>query len=172
MALGTLVHAIRGKASLKQLLKSAWRQESVKPPLLPDSYIRASGLASLCARAEVLRGRLGVSDKERFDATTLLIFLHGTSLHWGLQNRALPEIGVLYGLWRCEGCGKIHGSIEPSKPLASTVILRPKICSCGVTEFTYHEHKFVDEKYRITGHADGFLVLPGLSGMGILELSP
>src|SRR6202035_532691 len=35
--------------------------------------------------------------------------------------------------------------------------------------FQYVEHHFINDEHKITGHPDGFLVLPGLAGMGVLD---
>jgi hypothetical protein len=131
----------------------------------------------LCAREEVICTTQQVTRKETLGSDLLLIFLHGTSLHWGLQNYALPELGVLYGQWKCLACGTAAGGAEPGFPIAEKVILRPDKCSkCGNVSkgrgdlaFQYVEASFVNDEFGLTGHPDGFLVLPGKPGMGILE---
>lgn len=176
MALGS-AFAQLGSKGLKQLLEAGFREDQVVPPPTADSYFRVSKISSLCAREEVLCAQHDVTRRETLDAKTLLIFLHGTSLHWGLQNHALPAIDVLYGIWCCLICGAEHGSVETGKPITETVILRPKICAkCGFAPshrgeevFRYREHHFINDEHRVMGHPDGFLQLPGHSGMGILE---
>jgi len=177
MSLGALVAATRATGSLKQLLQREWRRPQVQPPPKLDDYVRISSLSGLCPREEVLCEKHQVTRKETLGADTLLTFLHGTSLHWGLQNHALPEIGVLYGQWRCLACGVFHGGVEKGFPVSEKVILRPDKCSkCGNVSagrgdqaFQYVEHHFINDEYRLMGHPDGFLALPGLPGMGILE---
>lgn len=165
------------KGSLKSLIETGFREEQVVQPPTADSFFRISKISSLCAREEVLCAQHEVVRKETLDARSLLIFLHGSSLHWGLQNTALPAIGVLYGIWKCLECGQKHGSVEPGKPVHTTTVLRPEKCSrCGFSvehrgehAFQYVEHHFIDEKNRITGHPDGFIELPGHDGFGIFE---
>lgn len=179
MGLGSLVAGSKAitSGSLKTLLSENWFEDRLEDPLTADGYVRASAISSLCGREEILRFKHQVKRKVKFDASTLLIFLHGTSLHWGLQNHALPAINVIYGLWKCIMCGHVHGSVEPGKPVSDTVVPRPEKCvKCGVPNnergeavFQYVEHQFVNDEYRITAHCDGFLVLPGLPGMGVLE---
>lgn len=177
MAWGSAFAAAQSQGSLKQLLETGFREDKVVPPPTPETYYRISSISSVCAREEVLCHQHQVTRKETFDAKTLLIFLHGTSLHWGLQNVALPAISVLYGKWKCMECGTVHGEQEKGKPIQDTVILRPSACKkCKATPkergeqvFQYVEHFFVSDKHQITGHPDGFLVLPGLPGMGVLE---
>jgi hypothetical protein len=177
MALGSAFTGASSRGSLKQLLETSYREESVTPPPTPESYYRISKISSVCAREEVLCYQHQVTRKETLDAKTLLIFLHGTSLHWGLQNHALPAIDVLYGQWKCLECGTLHGEPEPGKALKDTVILRPSFCKkCkaapkhrGEQVFQFVEHFFVSDEHKITGHPDGFLVLPGLPGMGVFE---
>lgn len=177
MALGSAFTAAFARGSLKQLLEASFREEKVVPPPTLETYYRISSISSVCAREEVLCHQHQVTRKETFDAKTLLIFLHGMSLHWGLQNIALPAIDVLYGKWKCMECGTVHGGQEKGKALQDTVILRPSACQkCkaapqnrGDQVFQFVEHFFVSDEHKITGHPDGFLVLPGLPGMGVLE---
>lgn len=177
MALASVFAAAHSTSSLKSLIESSFREQSVVPPPTADTYFRVSKISSLCSREEVLCHKHDVTRRETFDAKTLLIFLHGTSLHWGLQNHALPAIDVLYGIWKCMGCGHAHGSVEKGKSIRDTVVLRPTKCSaCGLTPahrgdqvFQYVEHHFISDTHRIMGHPDGFIQLPGMPGLGILE---
>ncbi len=164
--------------SLKTLLETQFRETRAVPPPDPDTYYRISKISSFCAREEVLCHKHQITRQETFTVDKMLTFLHGTSLHWGLQNIALPAIGVLYGIWQCTGCGTKYGSVREDEPLSATVVLRPKLCSqptCvgregrGEDLFRFVEHAYVNEKYKLTGHPDGFLVIQGASGMGILE---
>lgn len=170
MALGSVFREARSRGSLIDVLTKTWKREQIRQPLQADDYIRVSSIASLCAREETLRNKLNRPERELLKADLLLTFLHGTALHWGLQNHALPEVGVLYGMWRCLGCGTIHGSVKDNEPVANGAILRPSQCSkCSSNRFEYHEHQFVNHELRVTGHADGFLALSGLPGLGVLE---
>jgi len=177
MGLGDLVTATRASGSLKQLFAREWKRPAIQDPPKLDDYVRISSLSGLCAREEVLCTKHQVTRKETLNGDTLLTFLHGTSLHWGLQNHALPELGVLYGQWKCLGCGFAHGGVEKGFLVSEKVILRPETCSkCGNVSkgrgdqaFQYVEAHFVNDEFRLTGHPDGFLVLPGKPGMGILE---
>lgn len=177
MGMGSAFAATGSRSSLKQLLEEGFVEEKIVPPPTVDTYYRISSISSVCSREEVLCNQHDVTRKEKFNANTLLIFLHGTSLHWGLQNHALPAINVLYGKWKCLECGMMHGEEVKGLPLEQTVILRPNECmrckaspkSRSEQVFQFVEHYFVSDKHRVTGHPDGFIVLPGHTGMGILE---
>jgi len=179
MALGSIIAASLHKGNLKDLFEAKFIQDEPQPPLDPKNYyVRASGFADMCPREEVLCTTHNVTRKRKFDANTNLIFLHGTSLHWGVQNHLLAKLGLLNGMWRCNLCGKLHGGPlleETTAPFAAKIGPRPPKCSkCGVeangNTFTYEEWFFKDEELRLTGHPDGFISLPGHNGMGIFEL--
>jgi hypothetical protein len=172
-----------GQGSLLAEIETRFSRSDVKRPLRPDhDYIRASSIPSLCPREEVLAAIHKVNRRDDIDAGLNLTFLHGTSLHWGVQNVLLAPMKVLYGTWRCEGCGFLHGQPDPLREgqrVEDWAIPRPNQCDvplaggskrCASKEFTYVEHHFKDNTSRISGHSDGFLVLPSLAGMGILEI--
>ena len=177
------IDVIRQRGSEKGLLpliEKAYVRRETKPPLDKRDYsVRASYIPMMCPREEVLCALHNVSREDNVDATLNIIFLHGTALHWGVQNRLLPEIGAIHGMWRCLGCGTVHDKPDESKTVDQWVIRRPARCgeplaktdkACESAEFEYVEHQFSDESLRLTGHCDGFLTLPGISGMGVLEL--
>jgi hypothetical protein len=159
----------------------------------------------MCAREEVLAFQEETERDDFSDPDLLLTFLHGTALHWAVQNHILPNRALLYGVWRCLVCGHVVGGLPPEEKaelrkiaaseapdkarfkelceaqgrLDKSLVLRPGKCpSCGVSElemgdellFEYREQWFGDIDYRIGGHPDGFLVIPGYSGSGILEV--
>ena len=172
-----------GQGSLLKLVEERFTRFDRKPPLnIEKDYLRASGIPNLCPREEVLAVLNNVFRKDDIDAGLNLTFLHGTSLHWGVQNHLLGPMGVLYGTWRCDKCGFMHGQPDPLRKdqrVEDWAIPRPKQCGvplssgkeqCGSYEFTYHEHHFKDQAARLSGHSDGFLALPGLNGMGVLEI--
>jgi hypothetical protein len=171
MSLANVLREEVGHGSLLRIISETFVRDEPKPPLDPvASYIRASGVPSLCAREEVLCTLGKIVRRDSVDVGLNLTFLHGTALHWGIQNELLGPAGVLYGTWECLGCLKLYGEYIPDARPEDWSRPRPKIClTCEGTAFRFIEHKFVDHALRLTGHSDGFLVLPGLSGMGILE---
>lgn len=173
MAFADIIRDATGTASLLRLIETDFVQKSIKPPLRAGDYLRASGIPNLCAREEVLCALHGIFRKDEVDAGLNITFLHGTALHWAVQNQMLGPMGVLYGSWRCDECAFIHGEQLDSKTFDAWAVQRPKVCEfdgCKSASFTYVEPAFMHEGLRLTGHADGFLRLPGLSGMGILEV--
>jgi len=169
MALGKVLALANANGSIKELLKRGFCQEKEITPLNKESYVRVSALADLCPREEVLCSVNKVTREETVEPDLSMIFAHGTALHWVLQNQVLPKVGILIGVWKCFGCGKAHGQLIGDNDL-SALVLRPDRCNeCGTAEFTYVEQHFINKEFRITGHPDGFLVIPGLPGKGIIE---
>lgn len=165
---------------LKAFLKANLRERRVKLPLAPGGYLRASGLAELCPREEVLSGLLGIEREGTHGAGDLLTFDHGHGLHWALQNHVLPAVGVLYGTWICLECGARAGRVPegatirvedgvPPSPLARFLVTRPAVCRCGSEEFHYRELRFVAPEYGTGGHPDGFIMLPSRDSLGVIE---
>jgi hypothetical protein len=159
--------------SLKDLIELKFRESRATPPLGPDSSIRASGFASLCPREEVLAALHNIFREESFEADLLLVFAVGTGLHRMLQDEILPKIGAMVGEWVCLECSKHYGGMqgEPGFDL-SKMVPKPDKCTkrkCGSVEFRYQEQFFRDEQFRITGHPDGFINVPGREGTGVLE---
>jgi hypothetical protein len=171
MALGDVVAANAAtQGSLKQLIRLRLVEENKVSWLGTEQRdrLRVSELADLCPREEVLAASLKHMRHRTVDADLSMIFAHGTALHWVLQNQVLAETGALVGIWRCIGCAKEYGKLEV--PFSASVLVhRPEKCECGSDEFLYREQFFYDKEYNIGGHPDGFLVLPGFPGKGIVE---
>lgn len=171
MTIASIFKDTAANGSLMKLIEDTFVSERVKTPLTLSDSIRASSVPSLCAREEVICALNGIDRLDRVDAGLNLTFLHGTSLHWGVQNKLLGPAGILYGTWRCDSCGQMHGIPRDGVPIVDWAVRYPNECSrCGDKVFTYEEHSFADPSIQLTGHSDGFLVVPGLPGMGILEV--
>jgi hypothetical protein len=178
MGLGSLFGGTRGEVSLTKLLKNYDRRET-KSPLTVEDFVRASGLHRICPREEVLRSVHKIDKEDYIKPDTLLTFDHGSGIHYALQNITLPALGVLFGQWRCLTCAFMHGASRDGVSPVVAAIRRPKMCgqqipsfpslSCSGEEFLFVEYDLRDDQHRITGHADGFLVLPGIADKGILE---
>lgn len=174
MALGEIIRrqgSATGRTSLLGVLEERLGTQRKKPPLHPDNnWARASAVPSMCAREEVLCALHGVERDDNVDASLNITFLHGTSLHWGVQNRLLGPLGILYGTWKCANCAVVYGKQQSHAP-SGWEIQMPKTCSsCSGTEFSYVEPEFSDPELKLTGHCDGFIRLPGMDGFGILEV--
>jgi hypothetical protein len=180
MGLGSIAADALATSSLKDLIKANLREARDKPPLTADDYLRMSSIADICPREEVICSVDGIVRKKTYNADTLLTFNHGHGIHHALQQLVLPDIGVLMGKWRCETCKAIYGAKEEGKPLCDTVVPKPQECDhcdgevfdekVGVSyEFAYQEMYFLNEKFRVGGHCDGFLRIPGLPGIGVFE---
>jgi hypothetical protein len=153
--------------SLKDLINSQYKSERVKLPLLHGGALRASEFGDVCPREEVLSAVLQVVRKETLGADSLMVFLHGSALHWALQNHVLPIVGALIGRWSCLGCGVVYGV---GKSIPASLVPRPPSCTaCGGSQFHYLEVQLYNAEFDIGGHPDGFLIIPGLPGVGIIE---
>ena len=170
MVLGQDVWDETSQRPLTEVIKERFRDTRIIPPLTSESFLRSSSLAGLCPREEVLCGLLNVTRKEEISPDLNTIFSLGAGMHWALQNKILPEIGVLIGRWSCVDCGASMGGHVPGKPLQDTLILRPDHClACGQEELVYRELYFRNEEYRIGGHPDGFVRVPHRPDPGVLE---
>jgi hypothetical protein len=171
-----------GDGELVFLARKHLKEDRSKPALGPNDWLRVSGLSFLCAREEILCARYDLPRKDEISADLSVIFEHGHSLHWGLQNRILPRMGVLLGMWRCACCGYVHGGREgaweygtfTAQEFASRQVMRPERCSKCKTPLSdenclFIEQTFTHEGHKLSGHSDGFLKIPGLDGLGILE---
>jgi hypothetical protein len=110
---------------------------------------RASRMASMCAREEVLASLYEVNRVDQVDAVTRTIFDTGNVLH-DMVRAYLGRGGVLAGAWRCEnGCAPVAGNGRR---------LAPKACAaCGGARFRYVEEYASDGTHLLGGHCDGFL---------------
>ena len=181
MAFGSAVQPQQDVGSIKALIKQHYGESRDVGPLKVDTWVRSSGLPMLCPLEEVLRARHEVVRKDTVDAALMLTFLHGKSLHWGVQNELLAGLGVLVGVWKCLACSRSVGQDEYDARQFDRLPARPKVCGspecpsnasdyAEEREFLYMEQLLRHEKFLITGHADGFLRMPGLPGLGILEV--
>ena len=168
MGIGSVVQkALAGNGSLKKLIQNKYASERVKLPLMQGGNLRASEFGDLCPREEVLVALLQLVRKDPKNADKLMVMLHGSALHWALQNHVLPEIGALIGRWTCLDCALAFGD---GTNVPSSLVPRPKECKrCKGRDFLYRELELYNEEYRIGGHPDGFLVIPGLPGVGVFE---
>lgn len=170
MGLGSVVAAASSaQGSLKKLIRLRLAEDREVPWLDEKSYLRVSALADLCPREEVLASTFKVARRRTVDPDLALIFAHGHALHYILQNKVLAETGALLGIWRCVECAKQFGKLDGNISESQTLVRKPKKCECGCEDFHYREQHFINEEYRIGGHPDGFLVLQGMPGMGIVE---
>jgi len=163
--------AFSGLSNLKDLILTRYgRKEDRQPPSLDNFYYRASGLAYICPRQEVLQQQHEVLLRVRKPAEEVANYDVGTGMHYAMQNIILPAIGVMRGAWRCLGCGMVHGAQQPGQLVYEAAIPRPEVCRCGHKVFLYDEYFLKDPSVGTGGHMDGLLVLPRYPGMGLFEL--
>ena len=168
MALGPLVQATT-TSSIKKLISLSFKDVEEVAALTVDSWVRASSIAEICPREEVLVSRHKLVRKREVDAGLNMTFEHGKALHYQLQNSILPRLGIILGEWACTACGEHVGRQVPGVPIREWAVPKPRACACGADQFQYVEATFVNEEYRLTGHNDGFLTLLDRDDLGILE---
>jgi hypothetical protein len=169
MALGSLVQAAASSTSLKKIIQAQLASVEDVAFLTAESWVRASSFPEICPREEVLCSIQKVGRKREVSADLALIFEHGKALHNQLQNSVLPAISLLLGNWSCLRCGA-HCGRKTDEPVEQWAVPRPERCThCEGTQFHYHECRLESREYQIQGHPDGFLRIPGLPGLGILE---
>lgn len=159
------------QGSLKTLIQLNYKEKKTVYPLKKGDCIRSSGFASLCPREEVLAALYNIIRSEEFDANSLLTFSLGTDFHSRLQDEILPRIGVMFGAWKCNNCSKVFGGMGKKKGFDfDAMITKPVKCTkCHSSDFRYQEHSFKDTEHGISGHPDGFIVIPGRDGPGVIE---
>ncbi|HLC21054.1 MAG TPA: hypothetical protein VJM10_02960 [Candidatus Methylomirabilis sp.] len=120
------------------------------------NIFRASGVADLCAREEVLAS---VMNEVRDDTVTDVertIFDTGTAIH-DMVRGYLGNLGLLVGTWKCVICQQQYGELHKDR------VAQPVKCqACKGSQFLYVEEHAEDKEYLIGGHCDGFLVLNGV----------
>jgi hypothetical protein len=173
MALGKLAKAaLKQETSLKKIIREKYKVVEDIAYLTARSWIRASGFAMMCPREEVICSVNKTPRTWEISADLNLIFQHGHGLHARLQDHILPACGVLRGKWVCNGCGSMFGGPVPddASPEDWAIAKPEETCSCGSVDYRFHEMKFTDDEYRISGHNDGFLSIPDYSDkLGVLE---
>ena len=195
MALGNLVAQAVSSTNLRKILQTRYALVEEVAPLTAESWMRgskfltglgiftASSLASeswmrgskfpeICPREEVLVSVAKLTRKREINPDFYLTLEIGKALHHQLQNSILPGAGVLMGEWECCRCGAHYGIMKRDKPIEQYAVKRPDQCSrCEQTDagFRFHEYSFRNEEYRIEGHPDGVLCIPGMNGLGLLE---
>jgi hypothetical protein len=155
-------------------MRSLLKEDKEVNPLTPESWMRASAMAELCPREEVLCNLHQIKRRNEVSPDLSIIFEHGKALHSQLQNSLLPSLGVLWGQWSCLHCG-LNVGVKPDlptgrEPVAKWAVPRPSSCAgCSKRRFLYEESYFESSDYRIRAHPDGFLKMTGFDGLGILE---
>lgn len=171
MALGALVSAAVSSTSLKKILQTRYETVEEQPWLTVDSRMRGSRFPEICPREEVLISEARLVRKREISSDFYLTLETGKALHHQLQNAILPDAGLLLGEWECARCGKHFGIKKRDVPIEKYAVRRPERCDrCEDShEFRFHEYSFSNEEYRIDGHPDGILSIPGMTGLGLLE---
>lgn len=170
MGLGNLVAQAVSSTSLKKILQDRYNLVEEAPWLTVDSRVRGSKFPEICPREEVLIAKDKLIRKRTIDPDFFLVLEIGKALHHQLQNSILPGAGVLFGEWECTRCGKHFGVKKPNTPADQYAVRRPDKCDrCENLSFQFHEYHFVNDEFRIDGHADGMLSIPGMNGLGIIE---
>lgn len=135
--------------------------------------LHASGLASVCARREIIEETFGKKAKKS-SAGKQLTYDIGHAMHFWWQHRYLGPKQELWGEWmclacRCQTCGDSDLSSRPDSDCKSckgygrkiTTGFMPLKCECGVDwrdAVRYLEPHVVNKELGYVGHTDGILV--------------
>jgi hypothetical protein len=172
MSLGALIEAVVSSTSLRKIIEVGCATVEDVAPLAADSWMRASSLPNICPREEVFVSINKLVRKREIDGDTFVNFAVGKGIHSELQNSILPLTDVLLGEWECSRCGAHYGIQKPGQRVSEYAIKRPIGCiRCEDPNqtFRFHEYSLTNSQYKLTGHPDGILSIPGITGLGVLE---
>lgn len=119
-----------------------------------NQMFRASMLAKLCAREEVLAAIGGVPRTRVIEASLRAILDTGSALH-DMTRGYLASAGVLAGAWECARCHETRGGKTGKYP--GRRLMPPSCSSCGAKDFQFVEEFAFDPEYLVGGSCDGFL---------------
>lgn len=168
MAVAPEAEAVRGPLAKRLIARGVVKQ--THPPVARGETVRASSLASFCARLETIRARARLPLVSAEEPEDEIAFSLGAGIHWALQNRVLPELGILRGEWACLGCAIHVGAYSAMRP--ELAVARPAACpDCGAEEMVFYEPELVHPDLPLRGHPDGLIHLPELrEDLGVLEI--
>lgn len=139
---------------------------SEKPPMQPGDLVRASGIAYLCPREEVLANKYDVIRVDHKRAMLQITLDIGHIFHDLYRDRYFGPMGEWVGSWKCERCGWDTDKAGMSEPpvFEHRVVSRGKMAKmpskclgCGDEKsITFNEWKLVDKSLLIHGHPDGW----------------
>lgn len=158
---------------LTKLLSDRFVSSRVKMPMTSTSIIRASGFSFLCPREEAICTMFDITRSETVDPDGNTIFSLGHGMHWAMQNKILPAVASIYGRWTCLDCSETVGGLVEGKPLQDTLVLRPEECpKCKSPgeDMVYREMYFLNNRFKIGGHPDGFIKIPERPDLGVIEV--
>lgn len=173
MALHTLVkRSAKNSQNVADLIRDAVTHgRRNTPPMVDGDWMRVSSIGGMCPREEVLCSRHQVVREDNITSDLGMVFEIGHAIHWLMQNRVFGCTGRLIGRWRCTWCGETYGSFEEGLALRPESCLRcgaiagdkPRVngrpdASTRAEAFFYVEQWVGNNKYRLGGHPDGFLV--------------
>lgn len=115
---------------------------------------RASMLAKLCAREEVLASVGGTQRTRVIDASLRAILDTGSALH-DMTRGYLASAGILAGAWECGKCHETRGG--KTGKYAGRRLLPASCSSCGAMDFHFVEEFAFDPEFLLGGSCDGFL---------------
>jgi hypothetical protein len=130
---------------------------SVKDERRTPGY-HPSQMFAFCPRREVLEHHFPKPEASFIPPELQMIFDWGTAWHWLAQNNYFGPMGILWGMWTCNGCStKIEGFMpDPCKSCHPR--WKPGPVRYG-GYWTYIEPHVFNKEWQIPGHGDGILIL-------------
>jgi len=147
-------------------------EKNIINPMKIGEPMRGSMWYKICPRNEVIKTWKGQKSEEVISLRQKMIFEFG-NIGERMLRRAYADIGILYGDWKCNGCGHeirtLDSDIEFGDKKEKYITLdnkdpygtkKPSKCQhCGGTDFEYIELEIYDERYHCTGHPDGLIMV-------------
>lgn len=140
---------------LKTYIDDVLETEEEVPPFSKTDFIRVSSIYNFCPRMEAIRVNNDITLKNKLGASLRKIFAHGRAFEKSFRDKALGDLGVVIGKWKCLECGYV-----PEKDVCgSPRYPKPKTCpKCNARgDWSYQEEEVFDTSCMIKGHCDGFV---------------
>jgi len=156
-----------------------------------DMWLGPSTVSSLCPKAFVLAGKMGVPLIRHETLQQRWTMDRGTFLHELLQNFWFGRAGMVLGGWKCDDCSHIHGiDIDDDtvvmdghgggevvdKVTLKSAIPMPMVCEqCGMKRrwrhgFTFVEPMVYDLGLRVSGYVDGIIRPPETGVLEVMDI--
>lgn len=117
-----------------------------------------SAMGKFCPRLEILRHFFPKPEVEHVDPSLQMIFDWGSSWQDWVRDHYFGPMGILWGTWKCVGCGRLEdGSFlpHPCAKCFGTRVYEPKVGGF----WHYIEPGGVNREWDIPWHSDGYLIL-------------
>lgn len=155
-------------AQAKPLSDILAKARLITRPARGTDYLHVSDLLHNCIRRVALVETMNIPPQpQTLNLTSALTFAQGEAIHDVLKERATaggPRL--MWGHWSCR-CGTCS---TPTPSLFSEVDPGQRCPACKGPLDRYKEVDVRNEQYKIVGHPDMLLLIPGLDALHVTEL--